>query len=206
MGLTKTTVAVNNITALSDTPNATEGLTAAQLKAKFDKTGSDLKTYINDTLITELDTLHGAVTSADLAKLHAVTADATELNYVDGVTSAIQTQMDTKLGWAGTIVASLADDAAMSVVPPAQLGMVFIQPRGTTYAEIVGIGVYRCTSTNVFRKTIFAGEKFVMTTGALAGTTGTDGKFTVSCHSDGKIYFENRLGIAVSFTYIFMGS
>lgn len=38
----------------------------------------------------------GAATAADLTKLHALTADATELNYVDGVTSAIQTQIDGK--------------------------------------------------------------------------------------------------------------
>lgn len=38
----------------------------------------------------------GVATAADLTKLHAVTADATELNYVDGVTSAIQTQLGNK--------------------------------------------------------------------------------------------------------------
>lgn len=38
----------------------------------------------------------GAATAADLTKLHAVTADATELSYVDGVTSAVQTQLDGK--------------------------------------------------------------------------------------------------------------
>lgn len=57
MALTKSTVAVNNISSLSATPNATEGLTAAQLQAKFDKSASDNKTYINDTLTTEIDAL-----------------------------------------------------------------------------------------------------------------------------------------------------
>lgn len=56
MALTKNTTTVTNIADLSSTPNATEGLTAAQLQAKFDKTGADLKTYINDTLTAELDT------------------------------------------------------------------------------------------------------------------------------------------------------
>lgn len=37
----------------------------------------------------------GVATAADLTKLHALTATSTELNYVDGVTSAIQTQIDT---------------------------------------------------------------------------------------------------------------
>lgn len=34
------------------------------------------------------------------------------------------------------------------------------------------------------------------TTGALNGTTGVDGKFTISVHTDGNLYFENRLGAA----------
>jgi hypothetical protein len=38
----------------------------------------------------------GDATAADLTKLHALTATSTELNYVDGVTSAIQTQLDAK--------------------------------------------------------------------------------------------------------------
>jgi hypothetical protein len=33
-----------------------------------------------------------------------------------------------------------------------------------------------------------------VTTGTLSGTTGTDTKFTVSAHTDGKLYFENRTG------------
>ena len=38
----------------------------------------------------------GDATAADLTKLNEVTATSTELNYVDGVTSAIQTQIDGK--------------------------------------------------------------------------------------------------------------
>ncbi len=40
-----------------------------------------------------------------------VTASATELNYVDGVTSAIQTQLDTKT----TAAAALADATAQAI-------------------------------------------------------------------------------------------
>ena len=45
------------IAALADLPNATSGLTAAQFKAKFDEAPTAVKTYINDTLIPELETL-----------------------------------------------------------------------------------------------------------------------------------------------------
>lgn len=55
MPLTKMTANVNNIQALSDRPNTTDGLTSAELKERFDKAGSDLKTYLNTVLTEELD-------------------------------------------------------------------------------------------------------------------------------------------------------
>lgn len=57
MALTKLTANVNNIQSLSDRPNTIDGLTSSQLKELFDKSGADIKTYINETLTVELDTL-----------------------------------------------------------------------------------------------------------------------------------------------------
>lgn len=54
--LPKFTTDVNNIQALSDRPNEQDGLSSAELKAKFDKAVSDIKDYINNTLTTTLDT------------------------------------------------------------------------------------------------------------------------------------------------------
>lgn len=56
MALTKITTDMNIVAALDDEPNDVGGLTAAQLKAKFDEGGAALKTYINDTLTEEIDT------------------------------------------------------------------------------------------------------------------------------------------------------
>ena len=53
--LTKFTTNVNNIQGLSDEPNTIDGLTSQQLKEKFDKAGSDIKEYLNETLIPELE-------------------------------------------------------------------------------------------------------------------------------------------------------
>lgn len=53
MSLTKCTVDTDVISNLADEPT----LTAAQLKAKFDKEADDLKTYLNSTLTTEVDSL-----------------------------------------------------------------------------------------------------------------------------------------------------
>jgi hypothetical protein len=44
----------------------------------------------------------------------------------------------------------------------------------------------------------------VLTTGTLAGTTGTDGKVTISAASDGKLYVENRSGSARQFSLSFL--
>jgi hypothetical protein len=58
MALTTSTDSMAVIAALDDEPNDTGGLTASQLKAKFDEAATALQTYINDTHIPELDAEH----------------------------------------------------------------------------------------------------------------------------------------------------
>lgn len=55
MGYTKMSKDVENISALDTRPNAINGLTAEELKETFDAAGKDLKAYLNETLIPELD-------------------------------------------------------------------------------------------------------------------------------------------------------
>jgi len=57
MALTKLTANLNNIQALSDRPNASDGLTADELKERFDRAGNEIKSYINNTLTEEIDGL-----------------------------------------------------------------------------------------------------------------------------------------------------
>ena len=64
MSLTKFNGATNNIRGLADKPTQS----ALQLKTLFDKTGDDLKTYINETLTTEIDTALG--TKADSSNVY----------------------------------------------------------------------------------------------------------------------------------------
>ena len=55
------------ISALDDEPNDEGGLTAAQLKAKFDEAGNTIKDYINDTLIPGIeDEVDTKVAAAEL--------------------------------------------------------------------------------------------------------------------------------------------
>ena len=55
MALTKFTKDVNNIQALSDRPNTIDGLSSDELKERYDKAGADIKEYLNDTLVPELE-------------------------------------------------------------------------------------------------------------------------------------------------------
>jgi hypothetical protein len=63
MPITKYTASTAIIAALSDLPNATDGLTAAQLKAKFDENPEAFKVFVNkliDQLESTADTTSGA--------------------------------------------------------------------------------------------------------------------------------------------------
>ena len=50
---------VENLSHLSDLPNEEDNLTAAQLKAVFDKAGVDIKAFLNGTHIPELSKSSG---------------------------------------------------------------------------------------------------------------------------------------------------
>lgn len=51
---------------------------------------------ITNTIFDEIDTLLGGTSAAEFAILDGITATTSELNFVDGVTGAIQTQIDAK--------------------------------------------------------------------------------------------------------------
>lgn len=53
MAFTQFTYDMDVIAKLSDSPNVDDGLTASQLKAKFDEGGKAVKDYINNVLLVE---------------------------------------------------------------------------------------------------------------------------------------------------------
>jgi hypothetical protein len=55
MTISRFTTNVNNHQALSDNPNANEGLTATELKIIFDKAPTDIKDYLNNTFLPALE-------------------------------------------------------------------------------------------------------------------------------------------------------
>jgi hypothetical protein len=89
MSLTKFTGDVNVVSTLPDEPNDVGGLSSAELKAKFDAAGASLKTFLNETLLPELEAAgvlaliqHGT----DSCKYIRLNADGAIQTSADGAT------------------------------------------------------------------------------------------------------------------------
>ena len=89
--------------------------------------------------------------------------------------------------------AAVADNAAVSFTPPVDSGLVIV----TSDSGDALIVAYEATGTP--SATLLSGTGTgAVTTGVLSGTTGADGDITVSAHTDGQIYLENRVNIIVN--------
>ena len=67
MAITPLSDNLNIISALADEPNDVTGLTAAQLKAKYDEAGNKIKTYLNDTMSPDIAAdIAAAVAAAEI--------------------------------------------------------------------------------------------------------------------------------------------
>ena len=98
---------------------------------------------------------------------------------------------------------TIADDGVLAIDNPAPGETGFIKFWSSASAIAWGEGFYRTTAAPAMRKVSRGTGLVAFTTGALTGTTGTDGGLTVSAHSDGRIYIENRLGKAHSVNWAF---
>lgn len=83
------------IGALADLPNSTDGLTAAQLKAKFDEGGTALKDYINNTLLPALYATTDGASGAD--QIGATAVSGLTGSTVQALIEALKTYTDTGL-------------------------------------------------------------------------------------------------------------
>jgi hypothetical protein len=91
-GLVKNDVGLPEVDNTSDANKPVSSATQTALNLKADL---DAPTFIG-TVTLPSTTLIGDVNYSELSILNGATITTTELNYVDGVTSAIQTQMDAK--------------------------------------------------------------------------------------------------------------
>jgi len=139
MALTKDTNDYDIITVLDTLPNANDGLTPAQLKAKYDEGNNAQQTYNNDTLTAEIDALNAAnvkltgvqevagvktFTSSPIVPAPTTEFQASTKGYVDSGTSTMTNKTLTSpiinTGVSGTAIdtdATLAADSDTLLAP-----------------------------------------------------------------------------------------
>lgn len=81
------------IAALDDQPNDVGGLTAAELKAKFDEGGKAIQSFLNDTLIPEVVGLDATETSRKTAEQGRVAAEQARVTAEQGRVTAEQARV-----------------------------------------------------------------------------------------------------------------
>ena len=110
MALTKFTVNVNNIQALSDQPNTIDGLTSSELKERFDKAGADIKGYLNEVLTEELDDVIASIPSDYVTTSDPRLTNSRQCNNSFDSWSTARTNL--KIGY-GTTLPSTADEGSI---------------------------------------------------------------------------------------------
>jgi hypothetical protein len=145
MAFTTCSVATNNIASLDDLPNDVGGLTAAQLKAKFDQFGADFVAWFNSTHINELAQLGVFTTQGDMvyrdasgAARLAKGADGQVLTLVSGVPSWANTLQT----WTAVSAFTRASDASFTVTDNASNQAIFVKGRPIRYKATGGSYVY----------------------------------------------------------------
>ena len=120
------TTPVNNISLLDDLPNAVGGLSAAELKARFDKAGGDIQTFLNETLIPAIEQMGVAEGTARdeaiQAAIDALELDTTVENLQKAIVAAesrAKEYADTKDAANLTAAKQYADDEAAAAASAA---------------------------------------------------------------------------------------
>lgn len=88
---------------------------------------------------------------------------------------------------------AIADDDVATYTPAVGAGVIMVILGGNR-VRLVGYS----TSAGATFAGFDIGNAIAIANGELEGTTGVDGDFTVSCHTDGLIYLENRTGASVT--------
>lgn len=101
-----------------------------------------------------------------------------------------------------TSTATIADDAVATYAPTGGAGILVIHC--SSDSTVNAVIAFRAASTP-FCTSLSVGSNVDLTTGALTGGAGTDGKFTISAHSDGNLYFSNRRGGSRGVTFLNLG-
>lgn len=124
---------------MADTTTTTYGLTKPEVGASEDTWGTKLNANL-DTIDDLLDGTTAIAPNLSALKIGGVTVTATaaELNYVDGVTSNVQTQLDAKAALAGS--ASQAFSASTMNATTVDLGnWTVTESAGVLYFATLGV-------------------------------------------------------------------
>ncbi len=158
-----------------------------------DSTNFSLATHNHDTAYLGI-----TAKAADSSKLASKTPGATGLDLVQATNV---TDARSAIGMRYSELPALTDDQATNIVPTSNKGFLIIRALAINTGALISFDALTGTA---YCSIIASSGSIEARTGALSGTTGTDGKLTVSAHTDGKIYLENRLGdtIYLAYTYI----
>lgn len=114
MELTKLTRDMGIIAKLDDEPNDVGGLSAAQLKAKFDEAGEAIKAYLNETLLPELTAAADRLTEPTAAAMLGATMDGARISVQEALdelkTLGVKQGNVPALGAAGAVLRKASDE------------------------------------------------------------------------------------------------
>jgi len=144
---------------MADTTTTNQGWTKPEVGASEDTWGTKLNANWD-----ALDALLGAVNSTEVAILDGATVTTAELNYVSGVTSAIQTQLDAKLE--AVDLTSYTGDVSI-------VGELKVESYNETYAAVTSTSnatTVNCEAGNVFSHTLTENTTFTFSNPPASGT------------------------------------
>jgi len=138
------------------------------------------------------------ISELDPATVAAAT-DKSEIENALGVSQFI-TEALKKDFVLGRATVQISDDDFISFAPGNNAVGGFILIHQVSGGEVWGIASFQGDGTAVMASVAeAAGVDFA--TGALTGTTGSDGQLTISIDTNNTIFIENRTGAVQSFTY-----
>lgn len=188
------TTSAKGVIKLTDSVTSTSTTTAATPKNV--KAAYDLANQAKTAAATAQSTADGKANASHthtVANITDLTATAKELNYMDGVTSNVQSQLDGKLSTSGGTISGIITTTDGDVVNRnvTTSGTYFYG--GTNFDDGAFIGLYGKDQSNYagqFRLKADNGEDFVYLEGKPDGTLRWNGKEIL--RSDSAISFSNR--------------